>query len=434
MRRAGPALAALLAALLLACALAAPAAAAEKRSQEQKQQQKQQGKKRHKNKKQPPPIPGPPVDARSWALIDARSGDVIVAHNGRRKLPIASTTKLMTAWVTLKEVPLDKIVRAQPYDAEYGESLMNLRAGQEISIRDLLYGLILRSGNDAAHTLAIDVGGSVKRFVALMNRYAAALGLSDTHFANPVGLDQKGNYSTARDLAALTQRLLAVPAFAKIADSREAVLRSVHPQRRIKSINQLLEMAPWVTGVKTGHTWGALYCLVGSGARKGVSLISDVLGAPFEEERYGANLRLLEYGFAQYRERTPVHAGQDLADPEIEYSGGELPLRAARSLAIGVRKGQKLEVEVRAPAEVAGPIDRGQRLGRATVFVDGREAGSVPLRAGRAVPRASAFDRAREFVTDHPIPIAVPVFVILLGGVLLAWLLTRRRRRGRRTG
>ena len=390
--------------------------------------------KSHHHKQEPKPIPGPPVDARSWALIDARSGDVIVAHNGRRRLPIASTTKLMTAWVTLKEVPLDKIVRAQPYDAEYGESLMNLRVGQRISIRDLLYGLILRSGNDAAHTLAIDVAGSVPRFVRLMNRYAAALGLSDTHYANPVGLDQKGNYSTARDLAALTRRLLQVPAFAKIADSREAVLRSVHPQRRIKSINELLQMAPWTTGVKTGHTWGALWCLVGSGSRKGVSLISDVLGAAFDEERFDANLRLLEYGFDQYRRRVPVHAGQELADPEIEYSGGKLPLRAARTLAVGLRKGQKLDVEVRAPAQVKGPIRRGQRLGHATVFVDGREAGSVALRAGRAVPRASAFDRARELVSDHPVPIAVAVFVILLAGVLLYWLLTRGRRRGRRTG
>lgn len=428
MRRRWPAGAALLAALLLVCALT-PAARAE-----DEDEGPAIGPAEVVEKPPPPPIPGPPVNARSWALIDARTGDVIVAHNGRRKLPIASTTKLMTAWVTLKEAHLDEIVRAQPYDAEYGESLMGLRTGQRISIRDLLYGLILRSGNDAAHTLAIDVGGSIPHFVELMNRYAAALGLQDSHYANPVGLDQKGNYSSARDLAALTRRLLEVPAFAKIADSREAVLRSVRPRRRIKTINELLLMEPWVTGVKTGHTWGALYCLVGSGRRKGVSLISDVLGAPWDEERFDANLRLLEYGFDQYRKRVPVHAGQDLADPEIRYSGGSLPLRAARSLKVGLRKGQSLDVQVRAPARVEGPIHRGQPLGRATVFVDGRRAGTVALRAGRTVPKASWFDRAREFAGNNLVPIAVAAFVILLGGVLLYRLLSGRRRRRRRPG
>lgn len=406
LRRAGVGLAA---ALLPACALAAPAVAERERS------------------------PGPPVEARAWTLVDARTGEVIVAHRSRRRLPIASATKLMTAWVTLKEAPLDKVVRAQPYKAEYGESLMGLRRGQRVSIRDLLYGLIMRSGNDAAHTLAIDVAGSVPRFVALMNRYAAALGLSDTHFSNPVGLDQKGNYSTASDLATLTRRLLAVPAFARIADSREAVLRSVRPRRRIKTINELLLMAPWVTGVKTGHTFGALYVLVGSGRRKGVELISDTIGSVSDEDRFDDNLELLEYGFRQYRRRVPVRAGEELADPTIRYGGGRLSLRAARSLMVGVREGQKLDVEVRAPRQVEGPIQRGQRLGRATVFVDGREAGSVALRAEGAVPKPSALDRARDLVGNHLVPFAGAVFVILLGGVLLYGLLSRRKR-GRGTG
>jgi D-alanyl-D-alanine carboxypeptidase (penicillin-binding protein 5/6) len=374
-------------------------------------------------------IPGPPVEARSWALIDARTGDVILAHNAAKELPIASTTKLMTAYVALKEAPLDKLVKAQPYDAEYGESLMGLRTGQEISIRDLLYGLILRSGNDAAHTLAIDVAGSTPRFVAQMNRYAAALGLADTHYANPVGLDQRGNYSSARDLATLTQHLLRIPAFAKVSASREAVLRSVHPQRRIKTINALLDMAPWVTGVKTGHTFGALYVLVGSGRRKGVELISDAIGAPSDEARFSDNLKLLEYGFHQYRRRLPIEAGQALAEPSIRYSDGRLPLRAGEDLAVGVRRGQTLETKVRAPVEVEGPIRRGAVLGRATVFVDGREAGTVALRAGRAIPKASAFDRVRGFVEDHLVPIAVAMFVILMAAVLLLRLLSRRRRR-----
>jgi D-alanyl-D-alanine carboxypeptidase (penicillin-binding protein 5/6) len=368
----------------------------------------------------------PQLKSRAWGVIDARTGDVLTSHGLDKSLPIASTTKLMTAYVAIKNLPLDKIVRAQPYEAEYGESLMGLRAGQRISVRDLLYGLILLSGNDAAHTLAIDAAGSEARFVAEMNRYAAALGLSHTHYANPVGLDEKGNYSSAGDLMTLTRHLLQEPAFAKIADSRSAVLRSVHPRRRIESINELLELAPWVTGVKTGHTFGALYVLVGSGQRHGVSLVSVVVGAWTDEERFDGNLELLEWGFDQYRGKLPVRAGQDLADPEIRYSGGELPLRAERSLVAGVRKGQKVEVRVSAPEEVEGPLRRGRKLGRATVFVAARKVGSVDLRAGRAVAEASSFDRARAFLADNWIPIALGAFVILM---ISAMLLRRRARR-----
>lgn len=369
--------------------------------------------------------PPPQLEARSWGLIDARTGDVLTSHALAKPLPIASTTKLMTAYVAMKDLPLDKIVRAQPYEPEYGESLMGLRTGQRISVRDLLYGLILRSGNDAAHTLAIDAAGSEKRFVAQMNRYAAALGLAHTHYANPVGLDEKGNYSSAGDLMTLTQHLLREPAFAKVADSRSAVLRSVHPQRRIESINELLEMAPWVTGVKTGHTFGALYVLVGSGERHGVSLISAVVGTWTDEERFDDNLELLEWGFSQYRHKLPIRAGQDLANPEIRYSGGNLPLRAEKALTVGLRLGQQLEVKIHAPKQVEGPLRRGARLGHATVFVAGHEAGTVTLRAARSVPKASVFDRARNFVDDNLIPIAVLAFVILMAGVILVRRLAR---------
>jgi serine-type D-Ala-D-Ala carboxypeptidase (penicillin-binding protein 5/6) len=370
------------------------------------------------------------VEAKAWALIDARTGETIASHAAARHLPIASTTKLMTAYVALQEMSPGKVVRAAPYEAEYGESLMGLRTGQRISVRDLLYGLILRSGNDAAHTLAIAAAGSQKRFVRQMNRRAAALGLSDTHYANPIGLDQRGNFSSAADLATLTRRLLQIPAFAKVADARSARLRSVEPPRRISTINELLLMAPWVTGVKTGHTFDAGYVLVGSGRRKGVELISVAIGAPTDETRYSDNLELLEYGFSQYKRRLPVHAGQDLADPSIRYAGGVLPLRAARAIAVGLRRGQKLDVEVQAPAEVEGPVKSGAVLGRATVFVDGRRSASVPLQAGRSIPRASAFDRARDFAGDNLISILIGAFVILMVGALVYRRLARRDKKG----
>jgi D-alanyl-D-alanine carboxypeptidase (penicillin-binding protein 5/6) len=350
---------------------------------------------------------------------------VLVSHAARRHLPIASTTKLMTAYVVLHELPLGRIVRAAPYEAEYGESLLGLRPGQRISVRDLLYGLILRSGNDAAYDLALAAAGSERRFVVQMNRYAAALGLSDTHYANPIGLDQRGNHSSARDLATLTQHLLRIPVFARIAASRSAVLYSLQPPRRIATINQLLWMAPWVTGVKTGHTFGALYVLVGSGRRKGTELISVAIGAPTDEDRFSDDLRLLRYGFAQYSRRRPIRAGRVLAEPSIRYAGGELALRAARTVAIGLRRDQKMTVTVRAPHEVEGPIRRGAALGTATVFVDGLRVAAVPLRAGRAVPRATTLQRVGSFASDNLAWLALLASAILLAGAFLVRRLFR---------
>ncbi len=375
---------------------------------------------------------GPKLEARAWALVDARTGRVLVSHAVARRLPIASTTKLMTAWVALHELPLGKTVRAAPYDPIYGESLLNLRPGQRVSVRDLLYGLILRSGNDAAYDLARAAAGSERAFVRQMNLRAAALGLAGTHYANPIGLDQKGNYSTAGDLATLTEHLLRNPIFARIAASKTARLRSVHPPRTIATINGLLRLEPWVTGVKTGHTFAAAYVLVGSGRRKGVDLISVVIGAPSSEDRDEESLELLEHGFSLYRRRVPVRAGADLADPSIKYSGGELPLRAARGVRAGIYRDQRLSVDVTAPAEVEGPIDRGAPLGRATVLVDGRPAGSTALRAARSIPRATLFDRGRGFVGDHSILTAIGLFVILIGAVLLGRAIRRRGVRGDR--
>ncbi len=361
-------------------------------------------------------------------MIDARTGEPITGHSVARRLSIASTTKLMTAYLAMQELPLRKRVRAAPYAAIPGESLLGLTAGERISVRDLLYGLILRSGNDAALTLAVAAAGSEARFVRQMNLRAAALGLADTHYANPIGLDAPGNYSSARDLLALSRRLLEIPFFSRVADSRSAVLRSLQPKETIYTRNTLLLRAGWTNGVKTGHTIDAGYVLVGSGRRRGVELISAVLGAPSETGRDLETLALLDYGFSLYKRRRPLSSGEEVASPSIRYSGGELPLVATRTVAVGVRRGQRISVVARAPGEVEGPIPRGARIGSAIVLVDGRRADEVPLRTARAIPEASAFDRVRSFVEDNPIALAGGAFVILMGAVLLRWLRRRRHR------
>jgi D-alanyl-D-alanine carboxypeptidase len=375
--------------------------------------------------------PGPHVLAKSWALVDGRTGEVLTSHAGNERRLIASTTKLMTAYVAMKDLPLKKIVHAQPFEYEYGDSVMGLRPGQRISVHDLLRGLIMLSAGDAAHTLAIESAGTVKKFVGQMNRYAAALGLTNTHYENPIGLNSPTNYSSALDLATLTEELLRIPAFAKIADAREATLRSMRPVEHIHSINELLEMAPWVTGVKTGHTWKAGYVMVGSGEKKGIKLIAVDIDAPTDETRFSDAFELLKWGFGQYHRGTAIKKGEEFAGPKIKYSGGELPLVAGHSLTVRLRKGQKAEVTVDAPGKVTGPIPGGARLGIATVTVDGLRAGTVPLVASRHVPAPSAFDKARGFAGEHTVTLAIAACAILIA-VLLLGAVIRRIRRGKR--
>lgn len=370
---------------------------------------------------------GPPqLQAKAWLLVDGRTTETLAGHATARRLSIASATKLMTAHLVLQKLPLRKRVRMAPYSAIPGESLLGVPAGTSISVRDLLYSLILQSGNDSAHTLARVVAGKQRRFVAQMNRSAAALGLFETHFTNPIGLDSPGNHSSARDLAALADRLLDSRTFARLADSSSAELRSLDPPLTIRSRNTLLLREPWVTGVKTGHTLDAGYVLVGAARRKGVELISVVLGAPSEAQRDDESLELLDYGFSRYRVRRPVGVGEAMASPSIRYAGGALPLRASHPITVGVRRGQRAQTSVRAPEEVTGPIRKGRRLGRVTVVVDGRVAGAAALLASRSIPEASAFDKLRSQTWLVLALIAIAAFAILL-----IVLVVRRRRHGR---
>ncbi len=331
----------------------------------------------------------------------------------------------MTAHLALRELPFGRRVKMAPYSAIPGESLLGVPAGTSISVRDLLYSLILRSANDSAQTLAQAVAGTPPRFVAEMNAAAGALGLADTHYSNPIGLDAPGNYSSARDLATLARRLLANRKFARISDSQSALLGSLAAPLRIETRNTLLLRAPWVDGVKTGHTLGAGYVEVGAGRRKGVQLISVVLGAPSETQRDTESLQLLDYGFGRYRVRYPVRAREVLASPSIRYAGGELALRASHPITVGVRTGQQLQTAVRAPEELTGPIRKGRRLGRVTVSLDGRVVGGAALLASQAIPEASRFEKLRSK------PLLVLALIALCGSAILVIGLAVLRRRGR---
>ena len=236
-----------------------------------------------KGSKQKASPAGPPrIAARAWILVDPRDDEVLASSAPNRELPIASATKLMTARLALTELRANEKLKAPPYQALAAESLLGLSAGEKMTVRDLLYALVLESANDAAATIATGVAGSVPRFVKQMNREAAALGLQHTSYANPIGLDAPGNYSSAADLAELATLLLRNRLFARVADTQVVTLRSGDSRRRIDTRNTLLNSDPTADGVKTGHTLGAGYVLVGSATRDGTRLVSVVLGAGSE--------------------------------------------------------------------------------------------------------------------------------------------------------
>jgi D-alanyl-D-alanine carboxypeptidase len=298
--------------------------------------------------------------------------------------PIASATKLMTAFIALRELRPSDEVTAPDYAAGAAESLMGLEAGEVASVRDLLYGLLVASGNDAASALAIRVSGSEPDFVAAMNATAARLGLDDTTYTDPIGLDG-GNVSSARDLIDLTIRLRREPLFRKIVDTPRITLGAGPDRHRLTNRNTLVLEEPFVDGVKTGTTLAAGYVLVASGERKSVELVSALLGAPGEEPRDEATLELLDYGHALYRARALVTEGERIASLALGDGRGRLPLVAAGPVMAVARADQETEVRYEPPAPPGGAVTRGQGFGTATVLLDGREAGEVAVVAARDV-------------------------------------------------
>jgi serine-type D-Ala-D-Ala carboxypeptidase (penicillin-binding protein 5/6) len=336
------------------------------------------------------PSPAPPtVPARAWILIDAGDGARLAAQDPAGSRAMASATKLMTAYLALHRLDPDRRLVAPRYHASPGESLLGLRPGERISVGDLLYGLLLASGNDAAVALADGVAGSVPAFVGEMNVAARRLGLDDTSYANPIGLDAPGNYSSPRDLAKLSLRLRRVPLFRRIVDTPRITLHSGADQRTVVNRNDLVGRVRWINGVKTGDTLDAGHVLVASGTRKGVTLISVLMGAPSIAARDEGTLALLRYGFSLYRLETPVREGERLAFPPVPNAGERLPVIAARSLRAAVRRGERVDVSVRVPDHLEAPIRRGERVGRVDLTVGGEPVGRVLLLAHRSLAAAS---------------------------------------------
>ena len=356
---------------------------------------------------------------------------MLFSDQSERELPIASTTKLMTALVTLQHVRnLDRIFTQNDYVASPADSQIGLEPGERMSVHDLLLALMLPSADDAAEDLAYNVGqGSVGRFVAMMNADARELGLRHTHYSTPSGLDTPGNYSTAGDLVKLANYDLTHSAFLKrIVALPHAVLKTGSHVRYVVNRNDLVGRYPWINGVKTGHTDEAGYVLVASARRHGMPLLSAVLGTSSEESRDDNTLALLDYGFSNFRLSTPVHAGQVLARPTVHYRSGEhAALVASTPFTRVFSTSTRLHVAIKAPAQLTGPLRRGARLGVAIVTADGRSVARIPLVLAKSLPAVSPLTIAAGFIAK---PLMLLILLLLVACPALAFV-TRRRRRSR---
>ncbi len=338
-----------------------------------------------------PPTPGaasadaagrPVLGVRAAALIEASTGQALYSANGDARIAIASATKLMTALVTLRHTRLNQMFADPLYYPAAEDSQVGLQPGERMSVHDLLIAMLLPSADDAAEDLAYNVGhGSVSRFLAMMNARARELGLTRTHYTTPIGLDTPGNYSSAGDLVTLARYLLRTEPFFKAAVAQpRAVLRTGSHVRVVVNRNDLVGRYAWVNGVKTGHTLQAGYVLVASGTRNGMTLIGAVLGAPSEGGRDAAALALLNYGFANYKLRTPVRAGQVFARPAVSGRPGmHVRLIAASSYTSVFSRRARTGLRVNAPAQLAGPLPRHAVVGSLAVLANHRVMARIPL-------------------------------------------------------
>ena len=322
----------------------------------------------------------PTLSASSYVLIHADSGRVLLARNETDELPIASTTKIMTALVALRHSRLTDSVTVKREHLKEGSS-MYLAEGETLTMEALLYGLMLPSGNDAAECIADNCGGR-ERFVRLMNETAAELGMTHTSFANPSGLDETGHYSCALDMARLMAAAMDEPAFLRIVSTRTASVET----RVMTNHNKLLSAVKECNGGKTGYTGAAGRTLVTCAERDAMRLIAVTL---HDGNDWADHTALYDYGFSGCRMERAIERGKPCALSAVR--GGEtacVPLIPDRGFSYPLTDGETLALRYELPEAVQAPVKAGQRLGEAVAYVDGEEVGRVALRAANDVKAA----------------------------------------------
>ncbi|WP_126879199.1 D-alanyl-D-alanine carboxypeptidase family protein [Paraburkholderia kururiensis] len=352
-------------------------------------------------------VPPPAVNARSWVLIDATANQVLASGNPDERVEPASLTKLMTAYLVFEALQTKKITMEQtvmPSEAvrrvRNDESRMFIEANKPVTVHDLVYGMIVQSGNDAAIALAELVGGSESQFVNMMNTETQRLGMTHTHFADVNGMPDPQHYTTAGDLAVLSTRLIRdFPDYYSIFSVKEFTYNKIKQPNR----NRLLWIDPTVDGLKTGHTQAAGYCLIATAKRPlpGVSdasrrLVTVMMGEQKEHDRVQDSLKMLNYGYTAYDTVRLYKANQAVATPRV-YKG------AADTVQVGVKTDQyitvpkgaadkaKPQIEIASP--LIAPIADGQKVGTAKLVADGKTLTEFPVVALKAVPQAGVVGR-----------------------------------------
>ncbi len=315
------------------------------------------------------------------------------AAGGERSM--ASTTKIMTALVALENAEPSDIVTVTMSAAAVGGSGVHLKAGEDLTVEELLYAMMLESDNSAAHALAAHVGGSVDEFVAMLNERASELGLTKTGFRNPHGLDAEGHHSSAGDLARLTRFAMLDDDFRRIVGTPEATISGPSGARTLVNSNLLLQSLDGANGVKTGWTTPAGYCLVATAQRGDIELVTVVLGTSSEKARFDEAQSLLEWGFEHYRTETLVSEAETVGPVAV------LPYLDRSVVAVVEHDGagevfdlgESVVREYELPVAVQAPVDAGDELGAVRVMEGDRVVTEVPLVAAESVPAPGFFER-----------------------------------------
>jgi D-alanyl-D-alanine carboxypeptidase (penicillin-binding protein 5/6) len=352
----------------------------------------------------PPPLPAPPqVQAKGFILLDYTSGQTLAAQNENERLEPASLTKLMSAYAVfhaLKDgrIKLSDLVTISPHARAQEGSRMFVDVGSQVSVENLIQGLIVQSGNDATVALAEFVAGSEPVFVDLMNQYAQQIGMVGTHFADASGLPNPEHYSTARDLALLSRALIRdYPEYYKYYSERSFTWNKITQSNR----NGLLDRDPSVDGLKTGHTEAAGYCLVSSAKRGDMRLVSVVLGASSVRGREDASSALLNYGFNFYQTRQLYADKAPVMTVKVWKGEAEqVPLKVTQDIYITIPRGQEnlLSAAADVPDPLFAPLSPEKAAGQLRVTLGDKVLGTYPLHPTEAVAEAGFFGRLTDDV------------------------------------
>ena len=325
----------------------------------------------------------PKTNSRRYIVYDRISKSMIIGKNEDVKSAMASTTKIMTTIVILEKADLNEKVTVSAKAGGTGGSRLGLKRGDKASVRDLLYGLMLRSGNDAAVALAEHVGGSVKGFAELMNEKAIELGLTNTHFVTPHGLDDANHYTTALELAKLTDYAMNNETFVKIVGTKSTTIYINNQSRQINNTNELLGVLNGVVGVKTGFTNNAGRCLVTETKRNNMDIITIVLGADTKKDRTKDSVNLIEYTFSKYKMYNleeqiikEFNKWKNINEKRIliingKTSNPKLALGAIEKATIPICDNDKIEYSINALTEVEAPVEQWNVMGTLTVKLNG---------------------------------------------------------------